>query len=65
MPKKPFVFFKNYDYVNDPSGPGKGLYQDMTKYKSVSDFRKKKRKQQKRRQSMLNILLQTSDKLEQ
>jgi hypothetical protein len=58
MPKKPFVFFKNYDYANDPSGPGKGLYNGkMDRYKSVSDFRKRK----KRRRAMLNILLQAFD----
>lgn len=39
--------YRNYDlYETGPGslGPGAGLYQNMHKYKSVSDFLKKKRK---------------------
>ncbi len=39
--------FKNYDYIENPTGPGAGLYQNLDKYKSVSDFLKKKRERNK------------------
>lgn len=51
--------FTNYDYADDPSGPGKGLYSEMHKYKSVSDFRKKKRK---RRMETIKKLKDTKPK---
>lgn len=49
------VFFKNYDlYDTGGSSPGTGLYQNMQKYKSITDFRKKKRKKNiKKRQAQL------------
>lgn len=40
--------FRNYDYAEDTSGPGRGFYADMQKYKSISDFRKKKIKKRKK-----------------
>lgn len=38
-------FYRNYDYVDVPGkhGPGTGLYHDLGKYKSVSEFLKAKR----------------------
>jgi hypothetical protein len=36
-------FFRNYDYTDSPSGPGTGLYHNLDKYKSVSDFLKSKK----------------------
>lgn len=56
------VFYQNYDtYETGPGkqGPGAGLYQNMDKYKSVTDFRSKKRKKKirKRRAEFLQILL--------
>lgn len=59
--KQPKVFFRNYDYAetegvggkNKFKGPGKGFYSEMDKYKSVADFLKKKRKEQKRRKMAL------------
>lgn len=50
------VFYKNYDLydvegVNGPAkgGPGSSFYQNMQKYKSVSDFLEKRRKSKKRK----------------
>ena len=61
--KKPsMVFYRNYDLYDTEGangkakqGPGQGLYgPDMDKYKSVSDFRRKKRKKKiKKRQAQL------------
>lgn len=57
------MFFTNYDYADSSTGPGKGLYSDMDKYKSVADFRKKKRKDKmrKRRTAFLNLISKASD----
>ena len=64
------VFYKNYDLydtegVDGPAkqGPGTGLYQKMDEYKSVSDFRKKKRKKsiRKRQAAILYILSKTDN----
>lgn len=57
------VFFQNYDlYETDGPGPGAGLYSKMDKYKSISDFRKKKRAEsmRKRRKSMFEAILVTA-----
>jgi len=42
--------FENYDYIDMPSGPGTSVYRDMTdgKTTSVSEWRKKKRKQRRK-----------------
>lgn len=40
--------FTNYDYVDLPSGPGTSIYSDLKKYKSVSEFRKKRRNKRKK-----------------
>jgi hypothetical protein len=47
-------FFKNYDlYDTDgKTGPGTGLYQHMSEYKSVADFLKKKRKRKSKKASL-------------
>jgi len=45
MSKFKVPFFKNYDYVDDESGPGSGLHSGD--YKSVADFLKKNRKRNK------------------
>lgn len=42
------MFFKNYDYKDSESGPGEGLYSNMKDYKSVTEFREKKRKRRKK-----------------
>lgn len=48
------ILFNNYDYAEDPSGPGTGLYRGkMNKYKSVADFLKKKRTKKQRRKAAL------------
>jgi len=62
------LFFKNYDLyetegVNGPAkqGPGTGFYQNMDKYKSVSDFRKKKKKRMKNRKlALLSVILKNA-----
>jgi len=55
------LFFKNYDYIEDSTGPGEGFYQNMHKYKSVKDFFKKKRLRKK----ALNMLLKIANEDEQ
>lgn len=54
------VFFQNYDLYDtgDPS-PGTGFYQHMNEYKSVTDFRNKKRKEKirKRRKAMFEAIM--------
>jgi hypothetical protein len=49
------VFYKNYDAYNTEGangpakqGPGTGFYSNIEKYKSVSDFRKKRRNKRKK-----------------
>jgi len=43
------LLFKNYDYgEDDPNGPGTGFYSGLSEYKSVTDFRTKKRKRRKK-----------------
>lgn len=63
------VLFKNYDLyetegVDGPpkNGPGTGLWQNMNKYKSVSDFLRKKRKKRMKRRKMalLNMFLKNA-----
>lgn len=57
------VFFKNYDlYDTGGPSPGTGLYQHMSEYESVSDFRRKKRKENisKRRKAFFEALLLTT-----
>lgn len=46
---KDILFFRNYDLY----GPNSGLYQNMDKYRSVSDFIRRKRK---RRRKLLSAL---------
>jgi hypothetical protein len=54
-------FFNNYDLADEKTGPGTGFYANLDKYKSVSDFRKKK---MKRRKKMLeNIRNHKLDKI--
>lgn len=63
------IFFKNYDLyetegANGPAkiGPGAGFYQNMDKYKSVSDFLKQKRKRiNKRKNALLMIAKKAFD----
>ena len=57
-PRQP-VFYRNYDLyetegVDGPAkqGPGTGFYSHMDKYKSVSDFREKKRKEKARKKKL-------------
>lgn len=50
------IFYRNYDPYKVKGGPGQGIYgPDMDKYKSVSDFRKKKKRKKgiKKRRAML------------
>lgn len=60
--KKPMVFFRNYDYV-DTGGdsPGTGLYSG--KYKSVMEFRQKKRNKnmKKRERAIKDLVRNASD----
>lgn len=52
--------FTNFDYGTDaPSGPGTGFYANIDKYKSVADFRKKRRR---RRAKTIKKLLATRPK---
>lgn len=51
--KNELRFFKNYDYTDDPTGPGKGLWNGpVGKYKSVREFIEKSRKRSKKNQRM-------------
>jgi hypothetical protein len=60
---KPKPFFKNFDYADDPTGPGTGLYAKPGKYKSVEDFRLQyQKRKKKRRLAMLSLILQATDK---
>lgn len=46
---RPEVFFRNYDYADDPSGPGKGLFNGpMDRFKSIKEFLEHKRKRRKK-----------------
>ena len=47
QPRFKTQFFKNYDYVENSTGPGAGFYQNMHEYKSVKDFLDKKKKRNK------------------
>ena len=53
--KKDAQWRRNYDY-------GEGLYMNLDKYKSVSDFRKKRRL--KRKKDLENILNSRPDRYE-
>jgi len=58
--RKTAQMFRNFDYGTDsPSGPGTGLYENMDKYKSVADFRKKRRR---RRAKTIKKMLGTRPK---
>jgi len=57
--KKEAQFFRNYDYAENKTGPGTGLFSNIDKYKSVSDFRKKKMKSRKKQ---LKKMLKTRPK---
>lgn len=47
--KKTAQLFRNFDYGEDaPSGPGLSFYSELGKYKSVSDWRKARRKRRKK-----------------
>lgn len=54
-------FFRNYDYVDNSSGPGTSVYRDLTdgKVNSVLEWRRKKRKQ---RMKNIKKLLETRSK---
>lgn len=41
-------FFSNYDLTDNKSGPGQGIYSQMDKYKSVSEFRNKRLNKRKK-----------------
>jgi hypothetical protein len=63
--KNKLVFFRNYDLYDTPEkgGPGTGLYSG--KYKSVEEFRNRKKKQkkkQKKRAFLLKMLLKLANK---
>lgn len=45
-------FFTNYDYIDNPTGPGEGVYKNQKKHKSIKDFLKKNRK---RRRKLLRV----------
>lgn len=64
------VFYRNYDYIEPKpednkshTSPGAGLYQNLQKYKSVSEFLNKKRKKnrQYRRIAMLKMLIKMAE----
>jgi tRNA nucleotidyltransferase/poly(A) polymerase len=46
--QKTSQLFTNYDLYDNPTGPGSGIYSNLDKYKSVSEFRKKRRKRRKK-----------------
>lgn len=56
------VLYKNYDlYEVEPKdlGPGAGFYQNMDKYKSVSDFRDQKKKRNERKTKIRKALFKS------
>lgn len=56
------VFYKNYDlYEVEPTdlGPGAGFYQNMDKYKSVSDFRDQKKKRNERKSKLRKAIFKS------
>lgn len=63
------VFYRNYDlYDTGGEGPGSGLYSNLDKYKSISEFRKAKEKRKKNRKdrenklaSKINIFVKLAD----
>jgi hypothetical protein len=63
--KKPKLLFRNYDLYDAPGveGPGTGLYSG--KYKSVTEFRNRKKKQKKKQEKraiLFKLLLKLAGK---
>jgi hypothetical protein len=56
---KPLVFFRNYDYTENSTGPGIGAYR-MTD-KNISDFRKRKKRMKQRKKAYLQIVAGTDN----
>lgn len=55
------VIYQNYDlYDTGGTGPGAGFYQNMHKYKSVTDFLRKRRN---RRKKLFAALLSSINKM--